>query len=81
MRKRYDPALKAKEVHKVPREQKTLADITSRYEIHPNHITRWKREFLEKMPDVFLKKNSKDVRQTEEKEDEFYRQIGQLKGK
>ena len=62
MRKRYDPVFKAKVVLEVLKEQETLAEIASRYEIHPNQITRWKREFLEKMPDVFSQKSSKDAR-------------------
>jgi transposase len=39
MRKRYDAAFKAKVVLEALREQGTLAEIGSKYGIHPNQIT------------------------------------------
>ena len=79
MRKRYDPAFKAKVVLEVLKEEETLTEIASRYEVHPNQITRWKKEFIEKAPEVFKKKSSKEAKKEAKKEDELYRQIGQLK--
>lgn len=79
MRKRYDPSFKARVVIEVLKEQETLAEIASRYEVHPNQITRWKKEFLDKAPEIFTKKSSKEAKKEAEKEDELYRQIGQLK--
>ncbi|MFN6379010.1 MAG: transposase, partial [Flavobacteriales bacterium] len=29
------------------KEQNTLAELAKKYEIHPNQITTWKREFIE----------------------------------
>jgi len=79
MRKRYEPAFKAKVVLEVLKEEETLTEIASRYEVHPNQITRWKKEFLEKAPEIFKKKSSTEAKKEAKKEDELYRQIGQLK--
>jgi transposase-like protein len=79
MRKRYEPAFKAKVVLEVLKEEETLTEIASRYEVHPNQITRWKKGFLEKAPEIFKKKSSKEAEKALKKEDELYRQIGQLK--
>jgi transposase-like protein len=32
---------------------KTLAEIAQRYEIHPNQITEWKRQLVERSAEVF----------------------------
>ena len=35
------------------REDKTLADLCAQFEVHPNQITEWKRQLLERAAEVF----------------------------
>lgn len=79
MRKRYDATFKAKVVLEALREQGTSAEIASKYGIHPNQITQWKKTFLKNLPEVFSKKKSDETDILKKRESELYRQIGQLK--
>jgi transposase len=80
-RKTYNPEEKAKIVLEVLREESTLNEISQKYEVSPQLISRWKTEFLENMPAVFSKKTTEieKVKQEHaaEKED-LINQIGQL---
>lgn len=66
MRKRYDAAFKAKVVLEALREQGTLAETGSKYGIHPNQITQWKKTFLKNLPEVFSKKKDDETQDPEE---------------
>ena len=46
-RKQYSTEFKAKVALSAIRGDGTLAELASRYKIHPNMITKWKREALE----------------------------------
>jgi len=37
------------------REVKTLSDIAIEYNIHPNQVTQWKKEFQDHAASIFLK--------------------------
>jgi len=77
----YEPELKAKVVLMLLREEKTVSQVAAEYGVHPNLISRWKAEFIEKMPAIFSKElNETDKLRKEytaEKE-ELVKQIGQL---
>lgn len=58
----------------------TVSQVASEYGVHPNLISRWKVDFIEKMPAVF----SKDIHDTEKlrkehdaEKEELIKQIGQ----
>jgi transposase-like protein len=77
-RRDFSPEFKARVCIEVLKEEKSLGEIASAYEIHPNVLRKWKKEFLEKSSQIFANGNKKN--NTEEPNvDELYKQIGQLK--
>lgn len=80
-RRKFAPEFKAKVVLEALKERTTLEDIARKYELHPNQITNWKKEFLTKAAMVFAsdEKSSEDKKQQEALLERLYSQIGQQK--
>jgi len=78
-RKRYSASLKAKVALEAIKGQRTVSEIASEYGVHPNLITKWKKQVIEESPGIFSEKKEKVAKQSQELESELYRQIGQLK--
>jgi len=67
-------------VLEVFKEQKTLAQLSSEFELHATQISEWKKQVVSAMPSLFTEK--KTIISEEEKEEltaPLYQQIGQLK--
>jgi len=60
------------------KERQSLADLATRFEIHPNQISKWKREFLDHADRAFEGTSTSDS-QPLMNVDGLYSQIGQLK--
>ena len=39
--------------------ERTLAELASKYDVHPNMITQWKKQAREGLPDIFSGKGSR----------------------
>ncbi|MFB0564054.1 MAG: IS3 family transposase [Candidatus Aminicenantaceae bacterium] len=79
MRKRYDATFRAKVALEAVKGEKTLAELSNEFGVHANQISKWRRQLLELLPELFTdRRKKKDVDQ-EELISELYRQIGQLK--
>ncbi len=75
-RQKHTGAFKAKVAIEALQERESLSELAKKYGIHPNMITRWKREFLERAPQLFEKTHPADK---EEKDlEKLYTKIGQL---
>ena len=52
-RRNHSPAFKAKVALEAIRGDKTLAELAKQYDVHPNQITDWKTQLLERASAVF----------------------------
>lgn len=74
-RRKFSSAFKAQVAIEALKERDSLAELSKRFEVHPNMISKWKQEFLEKSIDVFDKKTEGESGVDPEK---LYAKIGQL---
>lgn len=80
MRKQYTSAFKAKVVQELLKEEKTIAQIASEYEVHPTQLKNWKGIVLEGMSSLFEKQDSATELKAsyEQQLTELYAEIGKL---
>ena len=80
-RRKFSAEFKAKVVLEALKEQSTMEDLARKYELHPNQIHIWKKEFLNKASIVFSSGESvsEDKKRQEEVLEKLYAQIGQQK--
>ena len=78
-RRRFSAQTKAKVAVEAIKGQRTVAELASQFQVHPNQISQWKRQMLDAAPLVFS--NGRDRQQVDQQElvDQLYQQIGRLK--
>ena len=52
-RRTHNPVFKAQVALAALREDRTMAELCEKFELHPNQITEWKRHLLERAAEVF----------------------------
>ena len=72
---------KAKVVLEALREESTIQEIAVKFGVPPNQISQWKAQAIAGMADLFERPNKKseEVRQQDEKENEYLKTIGEQK--
>lgn len=75
-RRKFSAAFKAQVVIEALKERETLSELANRFEVSPNQISIWKREFLNHASNAFSTEKKKE--DTEQKVDKLYQKIGEL---
>lgn len=61
------------------KEEKTIGELASEFQIHPNLVRNWKTQAIQGLEGLYAAKGNKVEKEKEELIEELYKQIGQLK--
>ena len=75
-RRKFSSSFKAKVALEAIKDQLSLQDIASKFDIHPTQISTWKREFIENSSKAFESKSKEE--DTDKEKSVLYSKIGQL---
>lgn len=77
-KRKFTSEFKAKVALEAIREQNTVSEIAAKYQLHPNQISQWKKQFLDNAGAAF--DSGKDETKTEHDAElaRLYEQIGKL---
>jgi transposase len=77
-RRNFSAEFKAKVALEALVGDKTMSELASKHNVHPNMITQWKRQAKESLPEAFGKKASRGSTDRDAEVKELLAKIGQL---
>jgi len=77
-RKNHSGPFKSKVALEALRGEQTLSELSLKFEIHPNMITKWKRDAIKGLEEVFSGNRLKTVLSHDSEIKELHAKIGQL---
>lgn len=81
MRKTYSGEFKVKAVLEIFKEEKTISQIASDLEVHPNQLGKWKKEAIAGLAEILedgRRKDDKELETLKNQIQELYAEIGEL---
>ena len=75
-RRKFSAAFKAEVALEALKERQTLAELSERFKLHPNQISKWKQEFSERAAEIFERAAPKKAE--EDLTEKLYTKIGKL---
>jgi transposase len=77
-RRNFGKAFKAKVAIEAIRGEKTVNEIASVYEVHPNQVRQWKKQAMEQLPEAMADGRTKQARESKPvDEQKLHQKIGQ----
>jgi transposase-like protein len=78
-RRQYDAQFKLRVALEAARGLKTISQIASEHNLHPNLVSSWKKHLLEEGDSLFGTMTARQQREQAAQEAALYEQIGRLK--
>jgi transposase-like protein len=81
MKKQYSAKFKAQVVLELLREDKSVSQIASEYQVHPTQLHKWRAQAVKDLPSLFADKRKAERKQEAEQTrqvEELYAEIGRL---
>jgi putative transposase len=79
MRRSLSAELKAKVALEAVAGQRSLTELASHYEVHPNLIRQWRKALLAGAPELFSDRRRRQVEDGEAEKAMLFEEIGRLK--
>jgi transposase-like protein len=57
--------------------ERQISEIAAQYQVHPNQISNWKKQFLANGANVFATKADDSKKELEKTQEELFKKIGQ----
>ena len=77
-RRKNSPAFKARVALEALKGEETVAQLASRFDIHPSQVNKWKKELTDGATNLFTSRSQKKP-DNQQLVAQLYQQIGQLK--
>ncbi len=78
-RRKFTSKFKTRVVLEALKEQQTIKELCQKYELAPQQLNSWKREFLSNAELVFTKGGKSKKSEAQELEEQYLKTIGQQK--
>jgi len=78
-RRKHSPAFKARVALEAVKGEETIAQLASRFEVHPSQVRKWKKEVEEGAVGIFGSDHTQNKKDDEALVSKLYQEIGQLK--
>ncbi len=75
-RRKFSAAFKGQVAIEALKERQTLAELSKRFDVHPNMISKWKQEFENRSSEIFSTKGPEEDFEAEK--ERLFAKIGKL---
>jgi transposase-like protein len=77
-RRQHGAEFKARVALEAVKWQKTVNEIAREYEVHPVQVSQWKKDLVERLPEVFGRKPGPEAEMLVRQKERLERKVGEL---